>query len=62
MSRVCQISGVGPHSGNSRSHSVIATRRVWNVNLQKYKMKIDGKTVTVRMSARAHRALLKNAK
>ena len=62
MSRRCQISGVGPKSGNARSHSMIATRRVWNANLQKYKMNINGKMVTVKMTARAHRALMKNAK
>ena len=62
MSRKCQISGVGPKSGNARSHSMIATRRVWNANLQKYKMNINGKMVTVKMTARAHRALMKNAK
>lgn len=62
MARRCQISGVGPKSGNARSHSMIATRRVWNANLQKYKMNINGKMVTVKMTARAHRALVKNAK
>ena len=62
MSRRCQISGIGPKSGNARSHSNIATRRVWNANLQKFKIKVNGKTVTVKMTARAHRALLKNAK
>lgn len=62
MSRVCQLSGKGPMSGNKRSHSLRATRRVWNVNLQKYRININGQTVTVRMSARAHRDLLKGAK
>lgn len=62
MSRVCQVSGVGPLSGNNRSHSVRATRRVWNGNLQTYKMNINGKVVKVRMTARAHRALLNKAK
>ena len=62
MSRVCQISGVGRMSGNARPHSNIATRRVWNANLQKYRMNINGQMVTVRMTARAHRALLKKAK
>jgi large subunit ribosomal protein L28 len=55
MSRVCPITGKGPVSGNNRSHSVLATRRVWNVNLQKYKIEINGKMVEVRMSARAYR-------
>ena len=49
-------------SGNNRSHSVLATRRRWNVNLQKYKINIDGKMVEVRMSARAYRALNKSVK
>lgn len=62
MARVCQISGVGPKSGNARSHSNIATRRVWNANLQTYKMNINGKTVNVKMTARAHRSLMKKAK
>ena len=62
MSRVCPISGKGPVSGNNRSHSERATRRSWNVNLQKYKVNINGKMVEVRMSARAYRSLNKSAK
>lgn len=62
MSRVCQITGKGPMSGNNRSHSVRATRRVWNVNLHKYKLNVNGKVVTVKMSARAYRSLNKSAK
>jgi large subunit ribosomal protein L28 len=62
MSRVCPITGKGPVSGNNRSHSVLATRRVWNVNLQKYKIEINGKMVEVRMSARAYRSLNKSVK
>lgn len=49
-------------SGNNRSHSVRATRRVWNVNLQKHKVVIDGQVVELRMSARAFRSLKKSAK
>lgn len=62
MSRVCPVLGKGPVSGNNRSHSLIATRRRWNVNLQPYKVEIDGKLVTVRMSARAYRTLTKTVK
>ncbi|MDD7316479.1 MAG: 50S ribosomal protein L28 [Bacillales bacterium] len=62
MSRVCPITGKGPHAGNKRSHSLRATRRVWNANLQTYEVVINGKKVRVRMSARAHRTLMKNAK
>lgn len=62
MARRCEITGVGPLSGNKRSHSLRATRRVWNGNLQKYRININGKMVTVKMTARAHRSLMKNAK
>ncbi len=62
MSRVCPVTGKGPQSGNKRSKSMIATRRRWDVNLQKHTMIIDGKKVQVRMSAHAYRSLLKNSK
>ena len=55
MSRVCEISGKGPLSGNNRSHSLRATRRKWNVNLQT--VEINGKKVKI--SARALRTLRK---
>lgn len=62
MSRVCPVTGKGPLSGNNRSHSLRATRRVQNVNLQKFQVKIDGKMQTVRMSTRAYRTLTKTTK
>ena len=49
-------------SGNKRSHSMRATRRKWNVNLQKVKVMVDGKPQTLRISARALKTLkAKNA-
>ena len=57
MSRKCPVSGKGPLTGNNRSHSLRATRRVWNTNLQTYT--IDGKRV--KMSTRAYRSLNKSA-
>ncbi|MCR5491468.1 MAG: 50S ribosomal protein L28 [Bacilli bacterium] len=62
MSKVCPVTGKGPVSGNARSHSLRATRRRWNVNLQKFKVNIDGKIVEVRMSTRAYRTLNKTIK
>lgn len=62
MSRICPVTGKGPLSGNNRSHSLRATRRKWNVNLQPYKVVIDGRVQTVRMSARAYRTLNKSLK
>lgn len=63
MSRVCPLSGKHPVSGNNRSHSLRATRRTWNVNLQKATI-IDenGKKVKVRISTSALRTLRKNNK
>ncbi|MDO4378854.1 MAG: 50S ribosomal protein L28 [Erysipelotrichia bacterium] len=57
MSRVCAVTGKGPLSGNNRSDSLRATRRRWNVNLQKVKVMVDGKPQTVKMSARALKTL-----
>lgn len=59
MSKVCAISGKGPLTGNKRSHSLRATRRKWNVNLQKVKVMVDGKPQKMRISARALRTLKK---
>jgi large subunit ribosomal protein L28 len=59
MARVCAVSGRGPMTGNARSHSLRATRRTWNVNLQKYKVLENGVAKTVKMSARAYRSLVK---
>lgn len=62
MSRYCEITGKGPMTGNNRSHSLRATRRRWNVNLQKRKVEIDGEIVVIRMSNRAYRTLKKSTK
>lgn len=62
MSRRCIITGKGPVSGNNRSHSLRATRRRWNVNLQKTTLEIDGRKVQVRISAKALRTLRKGPK
>ena len=59
MSRRCAVSGRGPLSGNRRSHSLRATRRKWNVNLQKVRINVNGKPQTVRVSARELRILKK---
>lgn len=62
MSKICEITGKGPMSGNNRSHSLRATRRKWNVNLQKVTLMVDGKPTKVRISTRALRALKAKAK
>jgi large subunit ribosomal protein L28 len=57
MSRVCAVSGKKALSGNKRSHSLQASRRKWNVNLQKVKVVVDGKPQRIRISARALKTL-----
>ncbi len=52
MSRVCAISGKRAMSGNRRSHSLRATRRKWNVNLQNATIIVDGRPQRVRVAAR----------
>ncbi|MDD6302081.1 MAG: 50S ribosomal protein L28 [Bacillales bacterium] len=62
MSRVCPLTGKGPHAGNNRSHSLRATRRKWNVNLQPVKVNINGRVVTMKLSTRALKTLRKSSK
>ena len=61
MSRKCEISGKGPMSGNTRSHALNATRRKWNVNLQKATILVNGKPKKVNVSARELRTLRKGS-
>ncbi|HCY06194.1 MAG TPA: 50S ribosomal protein L28 [Erysipelotrichaceae bacterium] len=53
MSKVCAVTGKKALYGNRRSHSLRATRRKWNVNLQKATILVDGKPKRVKISARA---------
>lgn len=62
MARVCAISGKKAMSGNARSHSLRATRRKWNVNLQKVRVIVDGKPQVMKVSARALKTLKGSAK
>jgi large subunit ribosomal protein L28 len=43
MSKVCAICGKGPGFGNNRSHSMVATKRRFNPNLQRVRAVIKGK-------------------
>ena len=42
MSRVCSICGRKPGFGNNRSHSMAATRRRFDPNLQRMRVLVDG--------------------
>lgn len=53
MSRVCELTGKGPLSGNTRSHAENAKRRVFRPNLVNVTLASEklGKSVRVRVSA-----------
>ena len=42
MSKVCAFCGKGPGFGNSRSHSMVATKRRFNPNLQRVRVLVKG--------------------
>ena len=42
MAKVCHSCGKKPAAGNSRSHSMVATRRRFNPNLQKVRISEGG--------------------
>ncbi len=42
MARVCAICGKGPSFGNNRSHSMVATKRRFEPNLQRVRVLLDG--------------------
>jgi large subunit ribosomal protein L28 len=62
MSRRCEVTGVGPKSGNSISHAHNHTKRRFLPNLQKKRIWVQelNKFVTVKLSTRALRTIAKN--
>jgi len=56
MARICHTCGKGPSFGNSRSHSMIATRRRFNANLQKVRIVEEGARKRVNVCTRCLKA------
>ena len=56
MARVCHTCGKGPGFGNSRSHSMIATKRRFDANLQKVRIVEDGSRKRVSVCTRCLKA------
>jgi large subunit ribosomal protein L28 len=42
MARICYSCGKGPAFGQSRSHSMVATKRRFDANLQKVRVSVGG--------------------
>lgn len=53
----CDITGKGKQFGNNVSFSQRHTKKVWEPNLQKKTLTIDGKKVRVKISTSALRTL-----
>jgi large subunit ribosomal protein L28 len=52
MAKVCHSCGKAPAFGNSRSHSMVATRRRFNPNLQKVRIQDGPRTRRVYVCTR----------
>ncbi len=57
--RVCDITGKGKQFGNNVSFSQRHTKKVWEPNLQKRTLVVDGKKVRLKISTQALRTLKK---
>lgn len=58
MSRVCQVTGKRPMSGNNRSHAMNATKRRFLPNLHSHRFGLRAKRfVTLRVSAKGMRVI-----
>jgi large subunit ribosomal protein L28 len=59
MSRVCQITGKRPKTGNQISHSQRHTKRIFNPNIKNKILVINGKRIKMKVSTRGLRTLEK---
>jgi large subunit ribosomal protein L28 len=59
VSQKCDITGKGKQFGHNVSFSQRKTQKVWKPNLQKKRLVLNGKKVTLRVSAQGIRTLKK---
>ncbi|HMI76909.1 MAG TPA: 50S ribosomal protein L28 [Buchnera sp. (in: enterobacteria)] len=61
MSRICQVTGKKPITGNNRSHAMNATKRKFlpNLQLHRFWMPKQKKFITLRVSAQGIRLINK---
>jgi len=57
--RKCDITGKGSQYGSNVSFSQRHTKKVWNANLQKKTILVDGKKIKLKISTQALRTLKK---
>jgi large subunit ribosomal protein L28 len=56
MSKVCMICGKKPSFGNNRSHSMRATPRRWDPNVQKIRIQLNGRALSAYVCAKCLKA------
>lgn len=56
MSRVCELSGKAPMTGNKVSHANNKTRRMWHPNIQKVKALQKGTVRSIKVCTRCIRS------
>ena len=56
MSKICAICGKTPSFGHNRSHSMVATNRRFDPNLQRVRILLDGKAVRAYVCTRCLRS------
>lgn len=56
MSRICSVCGRAPSFGHNRSHSMRATKRRWNPNVQKVHVYLNGKPTRAYVCAKCLKA------
>jgi large subunit ribosomal protein L28 len=56
MSKICATCGKKPAFGNTRSHSMVATKRRFDPNLQRIRAIINGKAVRAYVCTRCLKA------
>ena len=56
MSKVCAICGKKPSFGNNRSHSMVATKRRFDPNLQRVRVLLGGKATRAYVCTRCLKA------
>jgi large subunit ribosomal protein L28 len=57
MSKVCAICGKKPSFGHNRSHSMVATKRRFNPNLQRVRVLLQGKPTRAYVCTRCLQAV-----
>ena len=56
MAKVCHSCGKGPAFGHSRSHSMVASKRRFDPNLQKVRIMLDGRATRAYVCTRCLKA------